>query len=221
MKFKDADLLSILLPPGVAGADLNDCGQPVPLHPLEAPHVAGAVEGRRRDFALGRFCARTALARLGMADVVIGRDERGRPLWPTGAVGSITHTKGYAAALAARQDQFVSVGVDAERTGGISDAMLPLLFNEQERVWLEGLDAASRTLSATILFSAKEACFKAWNAASGRNLTFRDLHIDIEKDHFIAQDISDNSCRQFTGRFIVRDDLVVVSLCIPREVVAR
>src|SRR5690242_19900117 len=143
MIFKETDLVSQIAPPGVAAADLVDAGQPVPLHPLEASYVAGAVEHRQRDFALGRFCARAALVLLGVGDVVIGRDARGRPLWPSGMVGSITHTKGYAAALAARQDRFLSVGVDAERTGGVSDSMHPLLFDERERAWLETLDAAS------------------------------------------------------------------------------
>ena len=220
MKIKEAELVSQLAPAGVAAVDLDDAGQPIPLHPLEAAYVAGAVESRQRDFALGRFCARAALARLGIGDAVIGRDARGRPLWPADMVGSITHTKNYAAALVARQDSFLSVGVDAERTGGVSDAMLPLLFDEQERAWLETLDAASRTLSATILFSAKEACFKAWTKASARNLAFRDLHIDMREAHFIAEDTSGDWRQRVMGRFVVRDDLVVTCLCISKGIYA-
>ena len=51
---------------------------------------------------LGRACARAALANLGQGEAVIGIDEAGAPLWPAGVVGSITHTKGYAAALVAK-----------------------------------------------------------------------------------------------------------------------
>jgi len=218
MKFKEAGLVSGLVPPGVAAADLDDDGQPVALHPLEAGHVAGAVETRRRDFALGRYCARAALAGLGLDGVVIGRDGRGRPLWPAGFVGSITHTRTYAAAVAAPQDRFLSVGVDAERSGGITDAMLPMLFDDAERRWLQAFDGADRTPWATVLFSAKEATFKAWNMATNKPLAFRDLHIDIEPDQFIVrQEAAGDWGGPVTGRFALRGDLVVTCLCVPKR----
>ena len=98
-------LLPVLLAPGIFGAEMEDVGQPVPLHPQEEELVAQAAPKRRRDFALGRACARAALSDLGQPDAVIGQGENGAPLWPAGVVGSITHTKGYAAALVAKVQQ--------------------------------------------------------------------------------------------------------------------
>ena len=55
-------LAARLVPSGVAVAEMRDTGQQIPLHPAEAILVEGAVDKRRRDFALGRACARAALA---------------------------------------------------------------------------------------------------------------------------------------------------------------
>ena len=80
--------------------------------------MAGAAPKRQRDFALGRACAHAALAKLGHGDAVIGRADKAHRSGPIGMVGSITHTKGYAAALVASAAAFPGIGVDAERVGG-------------------------------------------------------------------------------------------------------
>src|SRR4051812_19673514 len=92
-------LLSRILAPGLFGAEMEDAGQAVVLAPLEERLVASASDKRRRDFALGRACAHQALAALGFDDGAIAIRQNGAPLWPTGVLGSITHTHGYAAAL--------------------------------------------------------------------------------------------------------------------------
>lgn len=91
-------LLARLLMPGVAGREIEDVGQPVVIAAEETALVAKAGEKRRRDFTLGRFCARAALAQLGGDGEVIGQGRSGAPHWPDGFCGSITHTAGYAAA---------------------------------------------------------------------------------------------------------------------------
>ena len=91
--------------------------------------MANAAQKRRRDFALGRACARAALSALGRGDAVIGRDDNGAPQWPAGVLGSITHTKGYAAALVAETHDAGGVGVDAERVGGVTQDLWPRLFD--------------------------------------------------------------------------------------------
>src|SRR5438067_3713406 len=153
-------LLPHILAPGLFGAEMEDAGQPVCLHPLEERLMTGSSDKRRRDFALGRACAHDALAALGYGDAAIGTGERGAPLWPTTVLGSITHTKGYAAALVAEARDFSGVGVDAERVGGVTEDLWPRLFDAGEREYLLALDAASRPAMATLFFSAKEACYK-------------------------------------------------------------
>jgi 4'-phosphopantetheinyl transferase EntD len=182
-----------------------DRGQDIALHPREAAHIAGAGDVRRRDFALGRFCARAALARLGYANAVIARQQNGAPVWPAGIVGSITHTKGYAAAMAGNAHDFLGVGIDAERIGGVTEDLFPRLFTVRERAALAALDGDARHQAATVFFSAKESFFKA--GFSGPQLSFRAIEIEVEGDALLA-----NGRR---GRFAAGDGLVLTVLAPP------
>ena len=56
-----------LFPACVEGEELTSPSDAEPLHPDEEAHVARAVDKRRLEFALGRTCARRALARLGVS----------------------------------------------------------------------------------------------------------------------------------------------------------
>src|SRR6476646_11908000 len=75
------DLISRILAPGLFGAQMVDADQPVFLAAQEEALVVKAAAKRRREFALGRSCAHSALSMLGHADAVIGRHENGAPHW--------------------------------------------------------------------------------------------------------------------------------------------
>ncbi len=204
-------LLVHVLMPGVAGQDIEDTGQPVIIAPQEAALVAQAGEKRRRDFTLGRFCAHAALAQLGSDDAVIVPGKSGAPHWPDGFCGSITHTAGYAAAMVARRADFLALGIDAERIGGVTEKLWPRLFDAEEIALLAALSPDLKMRVATILFSAKEACFKAWSPLGGAAQSFRDIHIALRQDGFDA--ISASGLLQ--GGFAVRGDLVLTAAFIP------
>ncbi|HEY0265490.1 MAG TPA: 4'-phosphopantetheinyl transferase superfamily protein [Rhizomicrobium sp.] len=193
-----------LLSPGLFGAEVVDRGQDAPLDPAEAVHVAKAGESRRRDFALGRACARAALAGLGHGDAVISIGAGGAPVWPPGIVGSITHTRGYAAALAADEGLFRALGLDAERIGGVAENLFPRLFTPQERAGLAALDGAARAETATLFFSAKEAFFKT--GLAGTRLSFHDIAVARTRDGFLANG--------HPGRFAVGNGLLLAALAI-------
>jgi 4'-phosphopantetheinyl transferase EntD len=171
-------------------------------------HLAQAGEKRRRDFALGRACARAALVGLGQGDAVIAMGEKGAPVWPAGIVGSITHTKGYAAAIVGNARGFEGIGVDAERVGGVGEDLWPRLFTSGERDQLMAQE--NRAVAATLLFSAKEAAYKAW-ALKGA-LRFRDIHITLEDGGFTAS----RSERILRGRYDVAEDLVLTAAWVLR-----
>lgn len=196
-------LVARILAPGIFGAEMADTGQPVALHPQEEPVVAGSGQKRRRDFALGRACARAALAELEHGSAVIGVEASGAPRWPAGVVGSITHTSGYAAALVAAAPRFCGVGVDAERVGGVTHDLWPRLFDSRERDYLSALGDAERSLVATLFFSAKEACYKAW-AMKGA-LPFRDIHVARDEGGFTATRADDT----LRGRYVVEGGLLL------------
>ena len=198
-------LVARVLMPGIFGAEMEDAGHPLTSHPEEEIFVARAAPKRRRDFALGRACARAALAELGHGGAAIGQGEGGAPLWPAGIVGSITHTSGYAATLAAEARLFSGIGVDAERVGGVTQDLWPRLFDAAERDYLMGLGEQSRAVMVTLFFSAKEACYKAWTLKGA--LVFRDIHIAPEEGGFTATR-SDETLR---GRYAVEGDLILTA----------
>lgn len=196
----------------MVGREIDDAGQAVALDPGEAILVATAAERRRRDFTLGRFCAHAALAKLGGDSDVIGQKADGAPHWPEQFCGSITHTRGYAAALAARRDAFLSLGLDAERLGGVTAKLWPRLFDTGECAMLTALTPDQQMRAATILFSAKEASFKAWSPLGAKALSFRDIHIELdEEDGFDAI----SAVGMLQGRFAVRGDLALTAAFIP------
>jgi 4'-phosphopantetheinyl transferase EntD len=202
-------LISRVLVPGCFGADVEDRSQDVPLLPLEAIHVASAAPKRQRDFALGRFCAHAGLVQMGRDEPVIPVGPGGAPVWPAGIVGSITHTRGYAAALVAPQDCFHAIGMDAERIGGVTEALFPRLFGAAEQEWLMALNVEKRAVAMTVFFSAKESFYKAFGAKA--RLSFRDIHVEMQGDGFIAR----HADRLAQGRLAVRGDLVVTVVIAP------
>jgi 4'-phosphopantetheinyl transferase EntD len=200
-------LISGILAPGLFGAEMEDTGQTLSLHPQEESLVANAAQKRRRDFALGRACARAALSALGRdGAVMIGRDENGAPLWPAGVFGSITHTKDYAAALVAEAHDVSGVGVDAERVGGVTQDLWPRLFDSVECDRLMALDAAQQRIFATLFFSAKEAVYKA--SAKKGALAFRDIHITPCDGGFTVM----RSGEILRGRYALQDDLLLTAV---------
>jgi 4'-phosphopantetheinyl transferase EntD len=206
--------LAFLAPPGAVLAHRIDDGLlPVALDPRDAALVARSGDKRRRDFALGRACARAALARHGIADAAIGRADSGAPVWPQGMVGSITHTHGFAAALVGADAAFRALGIDAERTGGMSEALAPRLFTAAERALLSSRDEAGRRALATVLFSAKEACYKLLHPLTGWRLDFRQLEVTPGDGVFTARH-AQAGIGVLAGRFAVLDDLVVTTVTL-------
>jgi enterobactin synthetase component D len=127
------------------------------------PSLAGAVPKRQREFLAGRRAARQALASLDIAWAAapLERGPGGAPVWPAGVVGSITHTRGYVAAVAAKETDAVAIGVDAEAR--LAPARAELV---QTRIATRGeIDDFARATglspadAVTAIFSAKEALY--------------------------------------------------------------
>ncbi|MFP4069717.1 MAG: 4'-phosphopantetheinyl transferase family protein [Verrucomicrobiota bacterium] len=135
----------------------------------------GMSESRRGEFLSGRACARAALARCGARAVSVLRDVRGLPQWPRGFVGSITHCKGLCAAVAAPVETAAMVGLDIERTDRLSPAAIRRVVHPAEADWVRG-----ERWRASLLFSLKEAFFKAQFPSLEISANFRDLAVEID-----------------------------------------
>lgn len=149
-----------------------------------------AAASRVVDFALGRRCAREALAALepGRAAEVLAtpllRVGERRPAWPPGFVGSITHHRGMAAAAAARAADYLGLGLDLEAVRAPSPALVRRILRPEEREAWEAISAPTpaeagqaRAEAFMRIFSAKESLFKALNPHAGVYLGFQDAAI--------------------------------------------
>jgi 4'-phosphopantetheinyl transferase EntD len=166
-----------LFPPGVAAAELRTAGDPTLLEPKEAAAVSRAVPKRAQEFAAGRLCARSALARFGVTGFAVRVASDRRPLWPDPFVGSITHTTGFCAAVIAARSRFASLGIDTEIAGAVKAELWPSICLPAELGWIEALPQEERARAATLIFSAKEAFYKCQYPSTGQRLSFFDLRI--------------------------------------------
>ncbi len=116
---------------------------------------------RKAEFLAGRLLARTALLSLGstMGNVDIGTHRE--PIWPSGFWGSISHTDNSAVVLVSAQRHCL-IGVDIESvvTDETAKSIAQLVLTPKEQVLLASAPEHYAT-NLTVVFSAKEALFKA------------------------------------------------------------
>jgi 4'-phosphopantetheinyl transferase EntD len=217
-------LLGAVLPPFVIHVETREDRLDVELFPEEQLALGRAVEKRRREFVTGRACAREALARLGLQPTPIGSGRHGEPIWPSGVVGSITHCHGYRACAVARSHAVLMLGIDAER-----DAPLPAGVWEEVAHGRELDLRAHAALAAgpgphldAVLFSAKEAVYKAWFPLARRRLGFEDveLSIDTAGDTFCAHllvpgpRVAGTPLTELMGRWTVGGGVIVTAVAV-------
>jgi 4'-phosphopantetheinyl transferase EntD len=172
--------IETLFPPGAAAAELRTAGDVWLLEPDEASVVARAVPKRVQEFAAGRLCARSALARLGISGFAVRAAPDRRPLWPDGVVGSITHTAGFCAAVVAERCRFASLGLDTEIAEAVKEELWPSICVDAELRWIESLPRLDRARAATLVFCAKEAFYKCQYPRTLQWLSFSDLRVTPE-----------------------------------------
>lgn len=147
------------------------------LHPAESSLVAHAVDIRQREFAAGRLCARRALGRLGVPVAPLLAQADRRPAWPSGIVGSISHTLGVCAVAVARTDEVAGIGFDVEPASALPLDVWKTVLTDAEREQLRDYDKPDRSIRARLVFSAKEAFYKCYRSAGGDWLDFHDLEM--------------------------------------------
>lgn len=205
-----------------AGADAT----PEELYPQEEEGATRYTSGRRRDFELGRTCARQALKALGIAPRPIPVRPDRSPDWPADVVGAITHCEGLVAAAAAWGRDFIAIGLDAEpagRTLGPGTAGRVCTAAE-----LSAFPEHPSLLPAirwpTIAFSAKEAVYKALGPIVGRRLGFHEIELDFDAEaarfavrYVGSPDAGMPELESAFGRFAVTDDFVLTTIVLPRN----
>ncbi len=144
------------------------------LSPAERDVIRKAVEKRRREFATGRWLAHRALAEIGVAVDSIPSGARREPIWPEAVLGSITHTDGQVAVVVTKDPRLAGVGIDLERMGRVDDTILHKVLTERERSKLGSLDP-------TLLFSAKESCYKVLYPIFREYVDFQEVEVEVDE----------------------------------------
>ncbi len=159
-----------------------------PLFPEEEVHVQRAVPRRRDEFSAGRWCARQALAELGVAPAPIPVGAWRNPLWPAGMTGSISHTIGACAAVAAPCTTWKALGIDLlDRSGAESlpvDAHHLITHAGDGHVPSAALPSWAPPLALT--FSVKESVIKALSPSLQRFVDFPEIRLHCDAGVFTA-----------------------------------
>ena len=68
-----------------------------------------------------------------------------------------------------------------------------------------------------LLFSAKEATYKAWNSVTKEWLGFRDAHVafHLENQTFTVSIKKESSIKTITGTFGIAQDIILTAIEIP------
>lgn len=176
-----ASALSGICPDGLGFAWADKPCEPIP--DIDLQQTSHWSTGRATEYRAGRWCARVALDKAGVkGEHALLPSEAGLPSWPMGSIGSISHSRGLCAAVAGCIRSFSLLGLDLERTDRISPAAADRVVHPLESDFF-----GNDLYRASLLFSLKEAFYKAqyprWKLSAG----FRDLALRVDPENGCAQ----------------------------------
>lgn len=128
---------------------------------------------RRSRFEEGREAANQALKQVGFGGVaLIEKSAKGAPLFPEGFTGSISHTKDWAVAVAAREADYLAIGVDIEAADRVfKNSIAPRITNDEERAQFSDFGEQD----VLVIASIKEATYKALFPDAQRWIGFHEV----------------------------------------------
>lgn len=142
--------------------------------------IAASAHKRQVEYFHGRLAARYALASYGLEKFQVETGMMGEPVWPSGIIGSITHSQYYAAAVALPSGRNGGIGIDIERFVDHDEdmAVSHQIVSARELMYLSSL-SFGMTLSdlVIIVFSAKESFYKAAFRLVGRFFDFHAVEV--------------------------------------------
>lgn len=181
----------------------------------EGGNLARAIEKRQREFAAGRAAARLAMAQLGGAAVPIPAGSDRAPLWPEGWRGSISHSSVLCAAVVTRGKR--SLGIDLELATPLDEKLLSSICSADE---ISDLNPVDKLLQAKLVFSAKEAAYKAQYPLTAQVFGFHHLRVALDpaRTGFTATFLRNTGPfalgSQLSGRYALVADHVVTAVSI-------
>ncbi len=222
-EYSGDSVIDRIVPDWIAAVDTRENLIEVELFAQERESLGQAVEKRSNEFTTARACVRRALAQLGLPSLPVPRGERGEPIWPDGIVGSITHCAGYRGCALARADDATTIGIDAEPNAALPDGLLERVALSQELAWLgDSMCEGSDVHWDRLLFSAKEAVYKACFPLTKRWLGFDQVLVSVDQggQAFSARllipgpTVSGQCLSALSGRWLVDDGLVLTAIAV-------
>lgn len=161
--------LDALLPTCARWAAMSpEDADPGGLFPLERAQIINAAIVRQREYAAVRQLARTLFPEFGLGPCAIVNGLDRAPRFPRQVVGSLSHSRELALAVLAPRSDVAAIGCDVEPRLPLPDGVGDQVMSKRERTARAGRpDWWDR-----LLFSAKEAAYKAQYNLSGQFLDF-------------------------------------------------
>lgn len=202
-------------------ARIHDCVSE--LFASETPAIAKAIDSRRHEYATGRVLARGLLADLGHEAAPLVYEKKTRlPVWPAGAIGSISHSDDLCIVGVAQTARYRGLGLDVEPDepvrGGVERIVLQQGDDSTEWSWAEeGGDAAEFSRRTRIVFSVKEAVYKAFYPLTRDFWNFHDVSVEIDLDagRFRAEVPPTAFGQRAEGRVLRRSGWILSSVTLP------
>lgn len=164
------------------------------------PDVARSVRKRQAEFFHGRLAARLALAHAGLPVADIGKGANREPLWPAGAVGSITHNSRRAGAVVLPAAAWQGIGIDLESPAPpeLQDSIAALAVDAAELALLAAHEhLLARDALLPLVFSAKESFYKAVYGAVGRFFDFSAVRVHALGPGWLDFVVAEPLCAQW------------------------
>lgn len=129
------------------------------------------------------------LPRVSMDDPCILKDEYGRPMVPTGFIGSISHKDNTGVALVAEDDDLGNtneivkgVGIDIEKATARQKRIERRILTPNEQENLGHIEGISRDEEVLLRFSLKESVYKAMHPLINHYVSFQEAEITPNAD---------------------------------------
>jgi enterobactin synthetase component D len=148
------------------------------LHPEEQAAAEGMPPLRVPTWVAGRLALAAALGELGAPRVALLSTPRGAPAVPRGFVGSVSHKKRVAAAIAC-VDTGACVGVDVEQAAPLRYDIARHVLGPEEIAVVDALPPELRWRGVVARFSIKESIYKAIDPFVRRYVGFKEAHVEL------------------------------------------
>jgi enterobactin synthetase component D len=183
---------------------------------------------RKHHYIAGRYCAIQAAKNLGLSLTSFANAETREPIWPEGMIGSISHSKSIAISCVAETQHYKSIGIDAEEMIKLDteEKISSLIASPEELNYLEKLNF---DFGLTLLFSAKEALYKALFPLGRKFIDFKEatlLKVDLSAMSFeLKLESKDQAYVSYLGiyqgQFKILDQNIVSLILVPKDLHAH